>query len=176
VQLQTGFAHFFTSDICLSCTASLGNVMHNSGLSFPAEETSRGNDSLSKQDQFMCGRYARCSDKQKIAELFAVKGPVIPDLGPSWNIAPQTFQPVVRLRCDAGEREIVMMRWGLIPSPYGPRSRGSASARSMRRQRPSLQRRHFVERSSIAAVSSLPTRSTNGRNWMRRQCSRSLSD
>ena len=32
-----------------------------------------------------------------------------------WNVAPQTFQPVVRLNRDTREREIVMMRWGLIP-------------------------------------------------------------
>jgi putative SOS response-associated peptidase YedK len=63
----------------------------------------------------VCGRYARRSDKQKIAELFAIHGPVIPDFGPSWNVAPQTFQPVVRLNRETGEREIVMMRWGLIP-------------------------------------------------------------
>jgi hypothetical protein len=30
----------------------------------------------------MCGRYVRRSDKQKIAELFAIHGPVIPDLFP----------------------------------------------------------------------------------------------
>jgi len=70
-------------------------------------------------DQFegimMCGRYVRRSDKQRIAELFAVHGPVIPDFGPSWNVAPQSFQPVVRLNRDTGEREIVLMRWGLIP-------------------------------------------------------------
>jgi putative SOS response-associated peptidase YedK len=63
----------------------------------------------------MCGRYARRSDKQKIAELFAIHGPVIPDFGPSWNVAPQTFQPIVRLNRESGEREIVLMRWGLIP-------------------------------------------------------------
>jgi putative SOS response-associated peptidase YedK len=63
----------------------------------------------------MCGRYARRSDKQKIAEFFAVHGPVIPDFGPSWNVAPQTFQPVVRLNRHSGQREIVLMRWGLIP-------------------------------------------------------------
>jgi putative SOS response-associated peptidase YedK len=63
----------------------------------------------------VCGRYARRSDKQKIAELFAVNGPVIPDFGPSWSVAPQTFQPVVRLNRDIGQREIVLMRWGLIP-------------------------------------------------------------
>ena len=37
------------------------------------------------------------------------------DIEPSYNIAPQTFQPVVRLNRDSREREIVMMRWGLIP-------------------------------------------------------------
>jgi putative SOS response-associated peptidase YedK len=63
----------------------------------------------------MCGRYVRRSDKQKITDLFAIHGPVIPDFGPSWNVAPQTFQPVIRLNRDTGEREIVMMRWGLIP-------------------------------------------------------------
>src|ERR1700742_4607467 len=63
----------------------------------------------------MCGRYVRRSDKQRIAEHFAVHGPSLPDFGPSWNVAPQTFQPVVRLSRDTGEREIVMMRWGLVP-------------------------------------------------------------
>jgi putative SOS response-associated peptidase YedK len=63
----------------------------------------------------MCGRYARRSDKQKIAELFAIHGPVMPDFGTNWNVAPQTFQPVVRLNRDTGVRELVLMRWGLIP-------------------------------------------------------------
>jgi putative SOS response-associated peptidase YedK len=63
----------------------------------------------------VCGRYARRSDKQKIAEHFAVHGPSLPDFGPSWNVAPQTFQPIVRLNPDTCEREIVMMRWGLVP-------------------------------------------------------------
>jgi SOS response associated peptidase (SRAP) len=63
----------------------------------------------------MYGRYVRRSDKQKIAEHFAVHGPSLPDFGPSWNVAPQTFQPIVRLNRDTGEREIVLMRWGLIP-------------------------------------------------------------
>lgn len=63
----------------------------------------------------MCGRYVRKCDKQKIAEHFAVHGPSLPDFGPSWNVAPQTFQPIVRLNRDTGERELVLMRWGLIP-------------------------------------------------------------
>lgn len=64
----------------------------------------------------MRGRYVRRSDKQRIAEEhFHVYGPSVPDFGPSWNVAPQTFRPIVRLNRDTREREIVMMRWGLIP-------------------------------------------------------------
>src|SRR5271170_2269120 len=63
---------------------------------------------------FMCGRYARRSDKQRIAEAMAAGVPPF-EIAPSFNVAPQTFQPVVRLNRDTGEREIVMMRWGLIP-------------------------------------------------------------
>jgi putative SOS response-associated peptidase YedK len=43
-------------------------------------------------------------------------GAMVFDLPPSYNIAPTTFQPVIRLNRDTGEREIAMMRWGLIPS------------------------------------------------------------
>jgi putative SOS response-associated peptidase YedK len=64
----------------------------------------------------MCGRYVRRSDKQRIAEAFRVGK--LPDgfiLPPDYNIAPSTFQPVIRLNRDTGERELVLMRWGLIP-------------------------------------------------------------
>jgi putative SOS response-associated peptidase YedK len=63
----------------------------------------------------MCGRYARRSDKQRIAEHFHVHGASVPEFGASFNVAPQTFQPVIRLNRESGEREIVLMRWGLIP-------------------------------------------------------------
>jgi putative SOS response-associated peptidase YedK len=63
----------------------------------------------------MCGRYVRRSDKQRIAEHFHVHGPALPEFGESYNVAPQTFQPVIRLNRDSGEREIVLMRCGLIP-------------------------------------------------------------
>jgi putative SOS response-associated peptidase YedK len=36
-------------------------------------------------------------------------------LTPSYNIAPQTFQPVVRLARETHHRELTAMRWGLIP-------------------------------------------------------------
>ena len=64
----------------------------------------------------MCGRYLRRSDKQRIAEAFRLGG--LPDgfvLPTDFNIAPTSVQPVIRLSRDTGQRELVMMRWGLIP-------------------------------------------------------------
>jgi putative SOS response-associated peptidase YedK len=64
----------------------------------------------------MCGRYVRRSDKQRIAEAFKL-GKLPPDfvLPPDYNVAPQTFQPVVALNKETGERELALMRWGLVP-------------------------------------------------------------
>jgi putative SOS response-associated peptidase YedK len=63
----------------------------------------------------MCGRYLRRSDKQRIAEHFRL-GHVAPvPLPADFNIAPTTHQPVIRLNRDTGERELVLMRWGLVP-------------------------------------------------------------
>nr|WP_260738192.1 SOS response-associated peptidase [Edaphobacter lichenicola] len=63
----------------------------------------------------MCGRYERHSDEQKIADAFKI-GKLPPDfeVPPGYNVAPQTFQPVVRLNRETGERELTLMRWGLV--------------------------------------------------------------
>ena len=63
----------------------------------------------------MCGRYARKSAQELLAEWFEM------DLeqmrwAPTWNAAPQSFQPVVRLQPGSGVREASLMRWGLVPS------------------------------------------------------------
>jgi hypothetical protein len=63
----------------------------------------------------MCGRYVRRSDKQRIAEHFRINDASLPDFPPSYNVTPQTFQPVICLNRDSGRREIALMRWGLIP-------------------------------------------------------------
>lgn len=60
----------------------------------------------------MCGRYRRRSDKQKIAEAFQVKVSLDDlDFAPEEDIAPGTYQPVVRQN-DHGERTLEMMYWG----------------------------------------------------------------
>jgi putative SOS response-associated peptidase YedK len=64
----------------------------------------------------MCGRYYRRSDKQKIAESFHVKQVADFPLPPwDYNVAPTTMQPIVRNNRDTGDRELVSLRWGLIP-------------------------------------------------------------
>jgi putative SOS response-associated peptidase YedK len=65
----------------------------------------------------MCGRYVRRSDKQKIAEYFhASPQPAeLPMLGADYNVAPTTFQPIIRQSRESGEREIIIARWGLVP-------------------------------------------------------------
>jgi putative SOS response-associated peptidase YedK len=64
----------------------------------------------------VCGRYARRGDKQKIAGALHVKD--VPDFAMAdadYNIAPTTFQPIIRESRDTGEREVVLARWCLIP-------------------------------------------------------------
>jgi putative SOS response-associated peptidase YedK len=34
---------------------------------------------------------------------------------PSYNVAPQSTQPVVRLDSETVQRELTVMRWGLVP-------------------------------------------------------------
>ncbi len=66
----------------------------------------------------MCGRYGRRADKQRIAEWMQTHNTNVFDdtcLAPSYNIAPQSFQPVVRIDPESGERELTVMRWGLVP-------------------------------------------------------------
>lgn len=66
----------------------------------------------------MCGRYGRRADKQRIAEWFRTHNTNVFDdheLAPTYNAAPQSFQPVIRLSPDTGEREIAIMKWGLVP-------------------------------------------------------------
>jgi putative SOS response-associated peptidase YedK len=59
----------------------------------------------------MCGRFVRHSPPSTYAELFGIDP--IPD-GPSFNVAPT--QSVAAIRMAGGQRECVLLRWGLIPA------------------------------------------------------------
>jgi len=63
----------------------------------------------------MCGRYTLAESPRKLAKRFDV--PETPDLpfdGQRYNIAPTQQVPIVRQRDNA--REMVLAKWGLIPS------------------------------------------------------------
>jgi len=60
----------------------------------------------------MCGRYELSSHPDVIALAFGL--PRVPELRARYNIAPTQPVPIVRVNRD-GERELVEMRWGLVP-------------------------------------------------------------
>ena len=62
----------------------------------------------------MCGSYASYLPHSEIAALFRTQGE-IPNLAPSWNVAPTRAAPVVRRHPETGERRRDLLRWGLVP-------------------------------------------------------------
>ena len=60
----------------------------------------------------MCGRFAFYSPSEAAAALFGVSASV--EVQPRFNIAPTQFIAAIRNGEDAG-RELVMLRWGLVP-------------------------------------------------------------
>ena len=62
----------------------------------------------------MCGRFSRRATRRNVADHFGLNVRNVPEFVESWNIAPSTFQPVIRLDRD-GHREAALMRWGLVP-------------------------------------------------------------
>ena len=63
----------------------------------------------------MCGRYVLKEPLDLLQRLFAYSSSEIRQLRPRYNIALTTKIPVVRCGVDGG-RELVEMRWGLIPA------------------------------------------------------------
>ena len=60
----------------------------------------------------MCGRFAFYSPSEATAALFGVSGSV--EVEPRYNIAPTQYIAAIRNDDEEG-REIVMLRWGLVP-------------------------------------------------------------
>ncbi|MBN2328715.1 MAG: SOS response-associated peptidase [Candidatus Omnitrophica bacterium] len=61
----------------------------------------------------MCGRFSLISSEELIKKIFRLnRAP----LQRRFNIAPSQDAPVIRITHDCGDREMVWMRWGLVPS------------------------------------------------------------
>jgi putative SOS response-associated peptidase YedK len=63
----------------------------------------------------MCGRFARRSTQEVLADWFGVELEEMPWFSPSFNVAPQSVQPVVRSGPDNDRREFALLFWGLVP-------------------------------------------------------------
>jgi len=57
----------------------------------------------------------RQSSLHTLAGWFDVELVGVPFFASSYNIAPQSVQPVVRLNSGSGSREFALQRWGLVP-------------------------------------------------------------
>jgi putative SOS response-associated peptidase YedK len=62
----------------------------------------------------MCGRYAQLAAAEKLRTLFGTVNP-LPNIAPSWNVAPTRQVPVVRRHPETGARHLDLLRWGLLP-------------------------------------------------------------
>lgn len=63
----------------------------------------------------MCGRYASFLPPDLIARLFGTRN-ALPNLKPTWNMAPTMDAPIVRRHPDSGERHLDALTWGFVPS------------------------------------------------------------
>jgi putative SOS response-associated peptidase YedK len=61
----------------------------------------------------MCGRYMLTTPVDALRQLFLFTER--PNLAPRYNIAPTQEVPVVRRTRDGAGRELIMVRWGLVP-------------------------------------------------------------
>jgi len=62
----------------------------------------------------MCGRTVVKAKVREYASMFDVLN--VPDLIPNYNVAPTHMVPVVRVKAEEKSREMVLLKWGLIPS------------------------------------------------------------
>jgi putative SOS response-associated peptidase YedK len=61
----------------------------------------------------MCGRYDLSDNPAAIKAKFQV--PVVPAFPPNPDLRPTDTAPVIRLSHKSHEREVAMLRWGLVP-------------------------------------------------------------
>jgi putative SOS response-associated peptidase YedK len=62
----------------------------------------------------MCGRFTLRTRLNELLQFYSVESQ--PEWEPRFNIAPSQSIPVVRNGPDGDRRELVALRWGLIPS------------------------------------------------------------
>ena len=62
----------------------------------------------------MCGRYVVVTPPDELQRLFETVN-AVPNVAPTWNMAPTRLAPVVRLHPETNARHLDLLRWGLLP-------------------------------------------------------------
>jgi putative SOS response-associated peptidase YedK len=76
----------------------------------------------------MCGRFTRLYTWKQLHRLLSLGTLPSTDLPTSYNVAPSQLSDVCRLSAQ-GQREVVPMKWGLIPSWFNDGKAGPINAR-----------------------------------------------
>lgn len=63
----------------------------------------------------MCGRFASFLPADEMRRIFRTMGE-LPNIQPSWNIAPTHRAAVIRRHPEAGDARLDLLTWGLVPS------------------------------------------------------------
>ncbi|MFL5288135.1 MAG: SOS response-associated peptidase [Rhodopila sp.] len=95
----------------------------------------------------MCGRYASILPAKLLASIFDTTGP-LPNLEPTWNMAPTKDAPIVRLDPQTGERRLEVVKWGLVPffTKDAAKARKPINARSESVARSAMFKQAFAHR------------------------------
>jgi putative SOS response-associated peptidase YedK len=112
----------------------------------------------------MCGRLTRRSPPRVVAEAFGL--PEVPELFPRFNVAPGEAVAVVRKMPQAEVRELVLLRWGLIPPWAGDPSIGDRLANAHSETaatKPSFSRAFRSRRCLVVADGFYEWQKVNGR-------------
>src|ERR1700736_5352949 len=121
----------------------------------------------------MRGRFTPRTSGVVLAEFFGLAE--VPPIYPRYNIAPTQPVPVVRMAPEQEGRELVLLRWGLIPSWADDPSIGDrmANARSeTAASKPSFRRAFRSRRCLVVADGFYEWQKTNGKKqpyFIRRQ-------
>jgi putative SOS response-associated peptidase YedK len=112
----------------------------------------------------MCGRFTLRSSPNAVAKVFGLADP--PHLEPHFNIAPSQSVAVVRQQPETHQRELALLRWGLIPFWADDPSIGNrmANARSeTAATKPSFRRAFRSRRCLVVADGFYEWRKTDGK-------------
>lgn len=113
----------------------------------------------------MCGRAAPFLPAEALAWTFGTVNP-LPNLAPSWNLAPTQPAPVVRLHPETKQRHLDLLIWGLVPyfTPDLKSAWKPINARAETVARSSMFKAAFARRRCLVRPSSLvPSRRQMGR-------------